>query len=240
MSTRIRATAPLTIAIGLVAFAWCEIALNATFHWWTVQDGVFGKFGLPGDVQLVLPASFITWGLFFLLGADATALRRTIVAAVTGTLAAVFIMVVGPALADAPHFWGIALAVSVAAAALVVLSATRSDELFAPAPAFACCAAVLLWWFTTGLDGYVKGGKGPHTVEALVQALTKKPLAAGTGAFGGLLSTGWPWVAVSVGLSLVCGALLGIASVRLAGLLARPAAKRSMPIADAVGERVGA
>lgn len=44
--------------------------------------------------------------------------------------------------------------------------------------------ALLMWWFATGLDNYVPNGKGPHTVEALTTALTKTPLAAGTGAFG--------------------------------------------------------
>jgi hypothetical protein len=221
MSVRLRAVAPLAFAVALIAFAWCEIALNASFHWLTVSDGVFGKLGLPESFHFVLPASFITWGLFFVLGAADGGLRRTLVAAATGTLAAIVVMVVGPALADAPDFWGLAIAVAVAGAGLVLLSATRDDDLLAPAPAFACGGAVLLWWFATGLDNYIPDGKGPHTVAALVAALTKTPLAAGTGAFGGLMSTSWLWAAVSASVSLAIGAVLGLASLALTGALVR-------------------
>jgi hypothetical protein len=219
MSTRVRAIAPLAISIGVVAFLWSEFALNFSFHWVTVQDGVFGKFGLPEHFQIVLPASFVTWGLLFVMGADGAALRKTLIAATTGTIAAVFVMVVGPALADAPHFWGIAVAVGVAGCGLVLASTLVDSDLLSPAPAFACAGTVLLWWFATGLDNYVPGGKGPHTVQALGLALTTKPLAAGTGAFGGLLSTPWPWVAISVWVTFVCGALLGVASGSLAALV---------------------
>ena len=88
MSTRVRAIAPLAISIGVVAFLWSEFALNFSFHWVTVQDGVFGKFGLPEHFQLVLLASFVTWGLLFVMGADDAALRKTLIAASTGTVAA--------------------------------------------------------------------------------------------------------------------------------------------------------
>ena len=40
---------------GLVAFLWSELTLNFNLHWFTVADGVFGKFGLPEKFQLVLP-----------------------------------------------------------------------------------------------------------------------------------------------------------------------------------------
>lgn len=221
MSARVRAVAPLAVAVAAVAFVWSEFALNFSFHWLTVSDGVFGKLGLPENFQLVLPASFVTWGLFFALGADGRALRNVMTAATTGAIAAVVVMVIGPALADAPDFWGIALAVALAGAALVLVSALVEGDLLSPAPAFACAGTVLLWWFATGLDNYVAQGKGPHTVQALGAALTTKPLAAGTGAFGGLLSTPWPFVALSVWVSLVCGALLGVASGSLATVAAR-------------------
>lgn len=194
--------------------------MNFTFHWLTVADHVFGRFGLPEHFQLVLPASFVTWGLFFALGGDGNALRKTLVAATTGSIAAAFVMVVGPALAGAPHFWGIALTVGFAGAVLVLVSTLVDGPLLSPAPAFACAGTVLLWWFATGLDNYVPGRSGPHTVQALAAALTTKPLAAGTGAFGGLLSTPWPWVAISVWVTFVCGALLGVASGSLAALAA--------------------
>ena len=94
---------------------------------------------------------------------------------------------------------------------------------------FCCYASVFFWWIATGLDNFVPDGKGPHTAAALTSAITDTPLAAGTGAFGGLLSMSWGAVAVSVFVSLVCGALLGRASVKLAGVLGKiaPAASRS-------------
>jgi hypothetical protein len=221
MSSRAKAVTPLAIAVGVVAFLWCELALNFSFHWVTVTDGVFGKFGLPENFQLVLPASFVTWGLFFLLGADGRALRNTMIAATTGSLAALFIMALGPAFARAPHFWGIALAVALAGAALVLIATAVADDSLSPAPAFVCGGTVLMWWIATGLDNYVAAGKGPHTVSALGAALTKTPLAAGTGALGGLISTPWPWVAISVWVTLLCGALLGVISGTLARALGR-------------------
>jgi hypothetical protein len=218
-STRLRAVLPLAIAIAVVALVWTEFTLNLSFHWLTVQDGVFGKFGMPQNFMLVLPASFVTWGWFFALGGDMPALRKTLVAATSGTAAAIIIMALGPALADAPDFWGVAVAVAIAAGTLVLVSAFSED--LAPAPAFTCAGTVLLWWFATGLDGYVPSGKGPHTVQALGAALTSKPLSAGTGAFGGLLSLPWAWVAVGIFASLVCGALLGLLSARIAALTVR-------------------
>ena len=47
MATRLKAVLPLTLSIGLLAFIASEVALNFTFHWVTVQDGVFGEYGLP-------------------------------------------------------------------------------------------------------------------------------------------------------------------------------------------------
>ena len=214
MSQRVKTTVPLAISIGVVAFLYSEFALNFNLHWFTVADGVFGKFGLPEKFQLVLPASFVTWGLYVTLGANRIAMRRVLIAAATGTLGAVVIMTLGPALAALPSLWGISLAIAIVGAGLALLSIV-SDE-FAAAPAFVCAAAVLLWWFATGLDNYVAGGKGPHTVAALGLALTKHPLAAGTGAIGGLLSTPWTWVAISGFASLAIGPLLGALSRVLA------------------------
>src|SRR3954454_16330788 len=106
MATRLRAIAPLTISIGVLAFVASEIALNFTFHWVTVQDGVFGKYGLPEGIHLVLPALFVAWGLFFLLGANGAALGKTVTAAATGSVAAGIAMWLEAALAGAPDFWG--------------------------------------------------------------------------------------------------------------------------------------
>jgi hypothetical protein len=226
MSTRLKAVLPLTLSIGVLAFLASEVALNFTFHWVTVQDGVFGKFGLPHDFHLVLPALFVTWGLFFLLGADRAALGKTAIAALTGSLGAGIAMYFGPMFAESPDFWGLALWIGITAAALIVLSTVVADDRFAPAPAFACYASVFFWWIATGLDNFVPDGKGPHTVAAVTSAITDKPLSAGTGAFGGLISMSWSAVVLSVFVSLVCGSLLGVASVKLAGVFGRIGAAR--------------
>ena len=227
MATRLKAVLPLTLSIGLLAFLASEVALNFTFHWVTVEDGVFGKYGLPQGTHLVLPALFVAWGLYFLLGADRAALGKTVIAAATSTIGATIAMLMGPLFAESPDFWGLALWIGITAAALIVLSTTVEDDRFAPAPAFCCYAAVFFWWIATGLDNFVPDGKGPHTVAALTSAITDTPLAAGTGAFGGLLSMSWSAVAISVFLSLVCGALLGLASVKLAAAFGKLGAHRS-------------
>jgi hypothetical protein len=230
MSDRIRTRLMLAVSVAVVAFLWSEFTLNFNLHWFTVADGVFGKFGLPQKFQLVLPASFITWGLYYMLGADAKGLRTTLVASTTGTLGAVVVMTLGPALAGLPSLWGVSLAIALVGGGLVVLSALTDDGSLAAAPAFACAAAVLFWWFATGLDNYVTGGAGPHTVAALGLALTKHPLAAGTGALGGLLSTPWTWVAISCWVSLVIGPVLGVISRALAAAPGRLSASWSRSV----------
>jgi hypothetical protein len=216
MSHRFKHAVPLAISVALLAFLWSELSLNFNLHWFTVADGVFGKFGLPEKFQLVLPATFVTWGLYYALGADRTALRNTLIAATTGTIGAIVIMTLGPALAGLPSLWGIALTIGIVGGGLVLVSALREDGSLPAAPAFVCAASVLFWWFATGLDNYVPGAAGPHTVAALGLALTKHPLAAGTGALGGLFSTPWPFVALSVWVSLLFGPLLGALSRMLA------------------------
>jgi Protein of unknown function (DUF1097) len=232
MSDRFKKTGPLALSIAILAFLWSEFTLNFDLHWFTVADGVFGKFGLPRTFQLVLPATFVTWGLYYALGANRAALRKTVIASVTGTLGAVVIMTLGPSLAGLPSFWGVALAIAIVGGGLELLSTISEDGLLSAAPAFVCAASVLFWWFATGLDNYVPGGKGPHTVAALELALTRHPLAAGTGALGGLISTPWTWVAVSTFVSLLCGPLLGVVSRVLAAAparIGRPSAERVRP-----------
>jgi hypothetical protein len=221
MATRVKAVLPLTVSIAVLALLASEVALNFTFHWVTVQDGVFGKYGLPQNVHLVLPALFVTWGLFFMLGATNAALGKTLIAALTGTVGAGIAMGVGPLLAESPDFWGLALMIGVTAGGLIILSTVVEDDRFAPAPAFGCYASVFFWWIATGLDNFVPAGKGPHTADAVTAAITNTPLAAGTGAFGGLISMSWLAVLVSVFISLACGALLGALSVHFAGVLSK-------------------
>lgn len=227
MGTRLKAIAPLAVSIGVLAFVATWLALNFTFHWVTVQDGVFGKYGLPQNIHLVLPAIFVGWGIYFLVGADGPALGKTATAAFTGAVGAGLAMWIGPMLAESPDFWGLGVMIGVTAAGLVVLSTIVDDDRFAPAPAFCCYASVFFWWIATGLDNFVPDGKGPHTVAAITSAITDTPLAAGTGAFGGLLSMSWQWVAVSSFVSLVVGAVFGLASVKLAGAIGQVGASQA-------------
>ena len=227
MSHRFKHAVPLAISVALLAFLWSELSLNFNLHWFTVADGVFGKFGLPEKFQLVLPATFVTWGLYYALGADRPAFRNTLIAATTGTIGAIVIMTLGPALAGLPSLWGVSLAIAIVGGGLVVLSAVREDGSLAAAPAFVCAASVLFWWFATGLDNYVPGAAGPHTVAGLGLALTTHPLAAGTGALGGLFSTPWPFVALSVWVSFLFGPVLGALSRVLAAAPARVGASAS-------------
>jgi hypothetical protein len=222
----LRAALPLTLSIGLLAFLASELALNFTFHWVTVQDGVFGEYGLPQNVHLILPALFVSWGLYFLLGANNAALGKTVIAAATGSVGAGLAMWIGPMLAESPDFWGLALMIGVTAAGLIVLSTAVADDRFSPAPAFCCYASVFFWWIATGLDNFVPGGKGPHTADGVAAAITDTPLAAGTGAFGGLISMSWMAVVVSVFVSLVVGALFGVLSVWLAGVFGKVGARQ--------------
>ena len=219
MAARLKAVVPLTISIGVLAFLATELALNFTFHWVTVQNGVFGAYGVPEGLQLALPAIFVGWGLYFLLGGAGAAFGKTLIAALTGTIGATLTMAIGPKLADSPDFWGLAVMIGITSAALIVLSTVVEDDRFAPAPAFCAYASVFFWWIATGLDNFVPGGKGPHTAEAVTAAITNKPLSAGTGAFGGLLSTPWQWVSITVLVSLAVGAVFGVVSVWLAGVL---------------------
>ena len=73
----------------------------------------------------------------------------------------------------------------------------------------------MFWWIATGLDGWAPGGGGTdNTVAAL-----RKPETAGSGAFHGVLSTPLEWVFISSAVSLLVGPVLGLASVKLAGIL---------------------
>jgi hypothetical protein len=132
MSHRLKQSIPLALSIGVVAFIWSELTLNFNLHWFTVADGVFGKFGLPEKFQMVLPATFVTWGLYYVLGADRIALRKTLIAATSGTVGAIVIMTLGPALAGLPSLWGIALAIGIVGGGLVILSALTADGSLAP------------------------------------------------------------------------------------------------------------
>ena len=67
-------------------------------------------------------------------------------------------MVVGPALADLPDFWGIAAVVGVVSFVLVLI--IPISEKYSVAACFPAFASVVFWWIATGLDGWAEDGGG--------------------------------------------------------------------------------
>ena len=211
MSARAKAIAPLAIVIGILSFLWTELSLNFTFHWVTVQDNLAGDgtVGLPENFHLILPVAFISWGLFFAAGGDNAAFGKIFLASVFGTVAALVTMPLAFKTADFPDFWGISLWVGIFAFVLVLI--LIAGDWYYVAGTFPAFAAVFLWWIATGLDGWVPNGGGVgNSVAALGD-----PATAGSGAFGGLISTPWGWVWFNVLVTLVCGIILGIASAKI-------------------------
>lgn len=208
MAVRLKGFLPLALVIGVLAFLWCEFALNFTFHW--VTDGDLGNgLDLPKNFHLVVPAGFVAWGMFFAAGGDNAALAKVAIANVFGAVAALIMIILANATADLPDFWGISLWVGVTAGLLVALGAL-GDWYFIPAT-FGAFASVVFWWLATGLDGWAdKGGGVGNSVKALGD-----PTTAGAGAFGGVLSTPYGWVFVNILISLTIGALLGFASQKI-------------------------
>ena len=212
MGARAKAITPLAIVIGVLSFLWTEFSLNFTFHW--VTDGDLGVgLELPSSFHLILPTAFISWGLFFAAGGDNAAFGKIIVASVFGTVAALVTMPLSWKTADLPDFWGIALWVGVFAFILVMVLIL--GDWYYVAGTFPAFAAVFLWWIATGLDGWATNGGGVgNSVAAL-----GKPATAGSGAFGGVLSTPWGWVLFNTLVTLVCGVILGILSAKIAAVL---------------------
>lgn len=212
MTEKIKGTLPLALVIGVLAFAWVEIALNFTFHW--VTDGDLGNgISLPSNFHLVVPAAFVSWGFFFAAGADMAAFTKMVIGSVIGGLAALGAMALSSATAEFPDFWGIALWVGVFAVVLVMMSAL-GDWHYVPGT-FGAFASVFFWWTATGLDYWSAGGGGTgNTVAALAD-----PALAGAGAFGGVLSTPYVMVWVNITVSLLAGCVLGLLSVKLSAMV---------------------
>jgi hypothetical protein len=211
MADKLKQVLPLSLAFSVLAFAWIELSLNYTFHWGSNGD-LGNGLGLPANLHLVAPAAFISWGLVFAAGANAAATFKVALASVIGAGAALVLMVLAPATAELPDFWGIALWVGVLGFVAVALSVF--EWYYAPA-ALAAFASVVFWWLATGLDGWAeKGGGVGSGLESLAD-----PATAGAGAFGGVLSTPSPWVWASVSVSLLAGCVLAHLTITLAGLI---------------------
>lgn len=211
MADKFKKTLPMALAFGVLAFAWIEISLNFTFHWGSNGD-LGNGLGLPANLHLVAPAAFISWGLVFAAGANRAATLTVAVSSVVGATAALALMVLGPVTAELPEFWGLALWVGILGVVAVLLSVF--DWYHAPA-SLAAFASVVFWWMATGLDGWAeKGGGVGSGLESLAD-----PATAGTGAFGGVLSTPVPWVWASVTVTLLAGCLLAQLNLAIAGAI---------------------
>ncbi|WP_148613383.1 DUF1097 family protein [Nocardioides rubriscoriae] len=212
MLDRLKSTVPLALVIGVLAVAWTDVALNFTFHW--VTDGDLGNgLALPSNFHLVVPAAFVAWGFFFAAGADMAAFVKVAIASVVGGLAALGAMAASSATADLPDFWAIALFVGVFAVVLVLMSAL-GDWHYVPA-AFGAFASVFFWWTATGLDYWAPDGGGiGNSLTSLAD-----PTTAGAGAFGGVISTPYGFVWLNITVSLLCGCVLGLLSVKLTALV---------------------
>jgi len=210
MSQKMKATVPLALAVAVIAFVYVEFTANFTFHW--VTNGTLGTTGLdlPSNFHLVIPAGFVSWGLFFALGADNAALRTVAINSLIGCLAGLILFAFVHAVKGIPDFWAISLGVAVIAFILIVLSGGFP---WISVPVIFCTfAAAVFWWIATGLDGWAAGGGG--SLAALA-----KPTTAGAGAFGGVLSTPYGFVALNVAVTLLIGCLCGTLSVKFAGIL---------------------
>jgi Protein of unknown function (DUF1097) len=212
MTERLKAAAPLAISVGILAAVWLEISLNFSFHW--ITEGNLGNgLALPANFTVVAPAALVSWSMFFAAGADRAAAGKVALASTVGAVGAFLLGLIAPKIAGLPDFYGIALTAGVIAA-LAVLASAFSDYYYIPA-VFCGLSAVMFWWIATGLDGWAPGGGGTdNTVAAL-----RSPETAGSGAFHGVLSTPLEWVFISSAVSLLFGPVLGLASVKLAGIL---------------------
>jgi hypothetical protein len=221
MAGRMKGLLPLAIAVAVVAFVYVEVALNFTFHW--VTDGDLGNgLSLPKSFHLVVPAGFVAWALFFVLGGNREAIRRVSIGSAFGCAAALLMMLFVASTKGLPDFWTISLGVAVAAGILVILGGL--GEWYVIPVTFASFACCVFWWIATGLDGWAANGGG---VGNSVQALGK-PATAGAGAFGGVISTPYGWVAFNTFVTLLVGCLCGLASARLAAALTpKPAPARA-------------
>jgi len=212
MGARAKAIFPLALVIGVLSYLWTEFSLNFTFHWVTVSGtDVPGAVGVPQNFHLILPTAFISWGLFFAAGGDNAAFGKIFLAAVFGTVAALITIPLSYKTAAFPDFWGIALWVGIFAFILVMI--LIAGDWYYVAGTFPCFAAVFLWWIATGLDGWSPVGADTSANK------TWGIIDQGTGAFGGMLSTPWAWVWFDSLVTLICGAILGIISGKLAALL---------------------
>jgi Protein of unknown function (DUF1097) len=222
MAGRMKGLLPLAVAVAVVAFVYVELALNVNFHW--VTDGDLGNgLSLPKSFHLVVPAAFVAWAMFFAVGGDGTAAKRIAIGTIFGCGFAFLTFAFVTATKGLPDFWTISLGVAASAGILVILGGL--GEWFVIPMTFASYACSVFWWIATGLDGWADHGGG---IGNSVQALGK-PATAGAGAFGGVISTPYGWVALNTFVTLIIGVGCGLASVWLGNLLTPKPAVEAAP-----------
>src|SRR3954470_9891408 len=87
MAERMKGLLPLAVAVGILGFLWTWVALNFSFHW--ITDGDLGNgLDLPSNFQLMVPAAFVSWAMYFAAGGDGGAARKVAIANVFGAVAA--------------------------------------------------------------------------------------------------------------------------------------------------------
>ncbi len=151
MAERMKGLLPLAAAVGILAFVWTWVALNFSFHW--ITDGDLGNgLDLPSNFQLMVPAAFVSWAMYFAAGGDNGAARKVAIANVFGAVAALIVMWLSPAIADLPDFWGIALGVGVLAAGLRTTTEDLAGPLAAIVVVGAAGAVYLAITATAGVD----------------------------------------------------------------------------------------
>jgi hypothetical protein len=220
MSTKLKLTAPLAITIAVIAFLYVEFAANFSFHW--VTSGSLGPgsgLDMPAKFHLIIPAAFLTWGMFFVLGANTDAIKLVAINTLIGCGAALVLFIMVHAIKQEPDFWGISLSVAILAFVLVMASAL-SDLVNVPT-IFVTFGGTVLWWLATGADGWFPGSNVAHSPAGLAAAAAgaSKGLTAGQGAFGGVLSTPYGFVALNVAVTMLIGLLCGVVSARVAALI---------------------
>lgn len=213
MSARAKAIVPLAIVIGVLSFAWTEVALNFQFQW--VTNGALGTTGLslPARFQLIVWIGFISWGLFFAAGGDNAAAGKIIIASIFGSLGFLATAGIAPKIKGFPDFWSISLLVGICALILVLI--LIAGDWYYVAGTFPIFGGLFGLWVATGIDNwYPNGGGTSSSVSRLSSTAT-----AGAGGFGGVLSLPWYWVWIDGLVSAVIGVVLGVISARLAALL---------------------
>jgi hypothetical protein len=214
MSTKLKLTLPLALTIGVLAFLYVEFAANFSFHW--VTNGSLGNgLDMPAQFHLIIPAAFLTWGMFFVLGANNEAAKLVAINTLIGAGAAFLLFFMTHEIKQAPDFWGISLSVGILAFVIVMLSAV-TDYLNVPT-VFVTFAGTIFWWLATGADGWVAGSP-THSVAGIGAAL-KAGTTAGSGAFSGVLSTPYGFVALNMAVTMLIGVVFGMASARIAALI---------------------